>query len=874
MSKGQQPGGKPVEAKPPMGGRLMSGLSADSAGIQNYTRKEEFRRFQDREIRAEGYEWFAPNPLQNRPAQGQPPGSTTPVSVICTCKMGNGMIGIVAGNPTELWAYIGLETQLYYDVESGSTYYDVESNSTYYNEVWAGWQLIGSGFTSPARRWEFVQVSDWLVLNNGVDLPVTWQVFDQQVYPIYELREQQIACVGTIAMQDGCLCCMDITQINDDAFQSIMQPIAGAVNVSQNTSGVLSATASTLFPSITPSTLVGLTLFWAPNAWGNGYIRTIVNVDGSGNIYVGESQPVADSSGNAPYSTGWTPTFAAQPIASGPVTLENAAAYATVPNPSSPIAPTTAASVQRYAWRFFPSMANQPRRFGATVPVTFQAGSPWGQLLYPVRSIPELISKQIETSFITTGIGLASANLTADVVWCWQGITNVVLLNQKAQTTQVAFWPSNNSYTNATPLQPLMEAADASESFAGVFEDIEDDGGAIVKAITLLSQLVIFKDTPVIFLATYQGATAQPFTFQKVPINQKAARLRYRNTLIAGGGGFYGSHVIYAGEHAFYKFDLFMQTPAEIPQLQPCQDLFFFNNSDFENSFAAENPLSRELYFVFPNQSGINNYALCLDYAYNTVRTTTVPLCAAGAVYNPTTGAYLFAMGLTDGTIKRYGLFDAPLFSSGTVTATLSSGGVVTASGSIFQPSHVGCTIVFNNPVRDANGFSPLNPSWTPTYAPGVMAAISAYNSPTSVNVFAAAGVTLTSGQTFTINPAIWHRDGAAYSSSLQTGADGMGFEHGHKTLNEYLLYLSSFSANSPLTVTFRGGTNPATVGDVQKGTIKCPNYHNLLKPTLIQFYLGARVDVNGLNNPLEIVGQLFNVQPITSHSFGKGARQ
>jgi hypothetical protein len=934
----------PVEVKP---GKLMTGLSAESAGVANYTLKQDFRRVLERDIRAEGYEWYRPNPIYDKLTQSLPAGSTSPISLISECGLGNGRIALIAGNQTTLWRYIGLEQPNYFDTEGGSSYFDTEGGSSYFDDGMAGWEVIGSGFSTAGRRWEAVQCGDYLVLNNGADLPMTYSLQESFVKPIYELREQQIASVGTIAVQDGILCCMDITQINDAAFLSIMSPVPAAVNATQDATGKVSPAAATLFPGIAPASLVGLTLFWA-----GGQTTHIDSIDGGGFIRTNASSPVADSSGLPPFtvataapynlvpygavanqgvdiyvgvgyyalsglipgntykyvmgertgqdygignppnyllpgsetivnnvpaggasgtfvavtdtvfligsstnpttiqiiatvSASWTPTFSAQVIASSALAVENVAAYALFNDPNS---------TQRHGTRFFPSMPSQPRRFGATVPVSIEYGSSIATLLFPVRSIPELVQANYkggaETDFIITGIGAGGTNLNANVIATTPDITKMVLLDQLALTQQ-PFGGTENLQDQLQSSLAIIEEGDSAKSFAGVFEDLNDDDGIIIKALTLQGQLVIYKETPFIFLASYTGDLTTPFQFQKVPIQAEGAALYHRNTLIAGGGGYFGSYHIYASKNAFYKFTLFTGTPVEEPTLQACQSVFFENASDNENTFAVENPLTREIFFVFPDVNSVDtaNRALCLDYAYNTARTTTAPITAAAKARHPVTRDYWFVMGLADGSLKRYGLYCGDSQSGGAITGTLAAG-VVNLSAAFFTPAHVGMTLCFSG---------------------GINVAIAEYVSPRQVTAYAGNALAVPAGQTFIIKPAIWHRDGAAYNSVVQTGLDAFGFTHGEKQLNEYVLTLSSMSPNTPVNVAFVSGQNPAEGKVSQSGIIKSPNTQNLLKPTVLAYYIGVNVTVSGsLNNPLEISGHLFNIIPVSSHSFGR----
>lgn len=915
---------KPVEIKP---GKLMSGLSADTAGIANYTVKRDFRRILERDVRAEGYEWFRPNAAFDKIIQSIPlaqannivvvtdssggilsgtytldpstgiyfsqgnsysisppnnppftvsPGlwviaagrnthaqsiqatsptlisnawtplqgtsfttvygvgqNTTPISLISETQLGNGRIAIVAGTPTTLWRYVGLEDPDYYDSESSLDYFDTEGGQTYFADGPEGWMQIGSGFSPNGNRWEAVGVNGYLVLNNGVDLPMTYNLQESVVKPIYELREQGIACVGTIAAQDGILCCMDISQIDDTALLELMSPVAAAVNAAQDSTGTIMPAAATLFPSVPLNGLIGLTIFWS-----DGGTSLVSSVDTAGLLHTDASQPINDPAGNPPFTTGWTPSYAAPVKAAQAASLENPAAYALY---------NDADNIQRIAYRFFPSMPSQPRRFGSQIPVSMQAGSRIAKLLFPVRSIPELVASGVQSSFVITGVALGSGNLTANIVATTPGITQSVLLDATCMNEQ-DFGTTADFGNPLLNSAAMIEAADAAASFAGVFEDLEDDGGGIIKALTLQGQLVIYKETPVIFLAAYTGDLSTPFQFQRIPIQAEAAALRYRNTLIAGGGGFYGSYHFYAGKNAFFKFDMFTQTPVEIPVLQACSNIFFENASDIENAFCCENPLTREIYIVFPNNVNSSpDYAICYDVAYQSARTTSAPLTAAGKCRHPVTRDYWFVMGMSDGSLQRYGLFSGPKQTSGTVTGSLAAGAITSSSG-FFTAAHVGMSVVFSD---------------------GTCVAVAEYLSPTNVTVYGDVSLSV-SGLPFTVNPAIWHRDGASYPSEIRSGMDAFGLTHGEKMLNEYVLFLSSKSPNTPVAVTFLGGVNPAEGQIVRSTTIASPDFQNLVKPTVLSYYLGVDIIASGMNDPIEITGQLFNVLPVTSHSFGR----
>lgn len=216
---------KPIVLKPSNGGRLMSNPSAAGVGLSNYTTKRDWRRLLDREIRAEGHVKFAPNPNKSEISQSLPTGVAGAIIVIAETTLPNGRIATVVGTRTNLWVYYGLYNGIYVDGDANGLYVV----SDYFEDNPGVWEEIGSGFSTNGNRWEAEQVGEYLVLNNGVDLPMTYRAGDSSVTPIWELREQGVASVGTIAEINGILCCFDIRAIPTGNLETIAGAKSGAV---------------------------------------------------------------------------------------------------------------------------------------------------------------------------------------------------------------------------------------------------------------------------------------------------------------------------------------------------------------------------------------------------------------------------------------------------------------------------------------------------------------------------------------------------------------------------------------------------------------------------------------------------------------------
>ena len=108
-------------------------------------------------------------------------------------------------------------------VEAVIDRYDaLESLEPYWNELEgiSGWKLIASNQhhlddgTAGVRRWECVEVDGHAILNNGYDLPLIYRSDWDSAKPLYGLRENRVASVGTIQSYGGRLVCADIVEID------------------------------------------------------------------------------------------------------------------------------------------------------------------------------------------------------------------------------------------------------------------------------------------------------------------------------------------------------------------------------------------------------------------------------------------------------------------------------------------------------------------------------------------------------------------------------------------------------------------------------------------------------------------------------------
>ena len=207
-----------VSVSPSKGGALMSRVSSSEAGLPNYKIKRDWRRDSDFEARREGFDYFGELGSLTVGAQPWPAGtsSTDEITLIHMARSATGKTKIIAGTKTSLYVFNALEFEYVDDpTPSNNPYFDDIDVPGGTEPFFASleWDEIGSGFSTEGRRWEAVNVSGYAVFNNGTDLPVYWQIGDEQVTPMTELRDLGVAHVGTIAAFNNILMVADIREI-------------------------------------------------------------------------------------------------------------------------------------------------------------------------------------------------------------------------------------------------------------------------------------------------------------------------------------------------------------------------------------------------------------------------------------------------------------------------------------------------------------------------------------------------------------------------------------------------------------------------------------------------------------------------------------
>lgn len=233
---------KNITIHPAQGGQLIGSASDDVPITQesnylsssaNYTKKVNFRRETDGELRREGWEEFNPKSTSEKAVWGNPISfleteSKYPVRLIHQFPGEDGTPVLVAIAGPHLWKMKA--TNEAYSTESQNVNTDY-AEATYLENKGEDflWEKIyefknhmdvqeadGTNLNPTeggAYRWEVAEVKNHLIINNGIDLPVVYKAGWDAAEPLYGLRENGVISVGTISSYQDRLFCSDLTVI-------------------------------------------------------------------------------------------------------------------------------------------------------------------------------------------------------------------------------------------------------------------------------------------------------------------------------------------------------------------------------------------------------------------------------------------------------------------------------------------------------------------------------------------------------------------------------------------------------------------------------------------------------------------------------------
>lgn len=600
---------QPVIAQPSSGGDLVTLLSGENVGGSNYVVKRDWRRILDAEVRREGHVQFAPDPDVDPDDQFLIPNGLE-INLVHHSRKPNGQAAVIIGTSTTLYRY--------YSLEDGGVYTSDVYEADVFSDSSGVWLAIGDNFSESGNRWEAKDVAGKTVFNNGVDLPVIYDLAWLQVKPVYELRDQGIAFAGTIEEYDGMLVLGDLAELKNDTITSDVMNGRNVTGVSQT--GTTVTGSSDTFDS----TDIGKTILFS-----TGESALILASPTTATVTVDKTQTVASTSARV------------------------AILYGTV---------SSVDQYDRTQYRLLVSNIGDPEDFGdGSLTTDVVATQPY------VGLVNRTFAFEAGDVIIIPGADTAGAALEATVLSV-NGTHDTLTIDTPIVTA-----------VSGVLVQKKSRLASTSAAF-----DLQDDGSAIIRIQELQGRLIVLKESS-IFVGAITGLPDPPLQFQKVYGGAHCIAWKWMLARVNG------EHLIYATGTDFYTFSLSSLTPRVHDKLQLCKNLFFNVATDlslFNNFWAADNVITREIWFMFPKDGGdeVSDQAICYDYVYNTCSTLAHAYTAGASVKKPVSGAQIgvgedwFVLGDQAGRIYTYGLTN---LTSGVWTRDLSLYDSILRSGLI-----------------------------------------------------------------------------------------------------------------------------------------------------------------------------------------------
>lgn len=663
----------PVTARPADGGQLITRAASADVGPLNYSRKLNLRRDLSDEIVREGWDYFIPLPDESDALlQPFPAGTNDRVNLIHVTRRPNGQAAVIVGTPTTLYRFNN-DFSGYVDTGYVDAGYFIDRTR---------WEVIGSGFSENGRRWEAVDVDGETVFNNASDIPVSFRVEWTKVKPLYDLREQGVVCVGTIAEFNGMLVGGDITELSSDDIDEVLNlKRSGSITVAQGgfkSSGTITATSNGVTVTSTGDIFAagdvnriiqfsnGLKLrilqYFGPNSVEaeahssinlgmrfritdelSDAVRPAFKLVASDAFFTadmvgkdigwstGESRRIIEfiSSTQVTVDLDW-------PIASGEVFMENPLAYVGKDDLSEH-------TMDRRQYRVIWGEVGKASKFAPAISVVATEGTRILTTERTMRSIEQYEEVAVNKAGVEGGVlAITSSDQSITILSIGPGYIELSYAAQAASDSAAIVRKSSINSTAA-------------------FSDLQDDGGTILKIKALQNRVVVYKDTN-FFVGRYTGDPATSAIFFERVVIPHGRGLYYRNTLVEVGGLVH----YYAGKTEFYSFDLTSRSPQPVGSADMVSNLFydFAKLDDTDLIYAVDNQLTQEIWTICP--ANTESPILVFDYRYKTFSTVdwapTAAASVAEAVFDVREELGLwFLMGTQNGTVLQYGRSTQPV---------------------------------------------------------------------------------------------------------------------------------------------------------------------------------------------------------------------
>jgi len=642
---------KNITIHPAQGGKLVASASDDiplsSSGnvftsSANYTQKINFRRETDGELRREGWELFAPTGADDAlksdyPIRGikQFTGSDgTPIllaiagDTLYRLSSGDRRFSIIGSqdelNPNPVAEYatvdgldspdetqITLDGQLYGligDAERDVDWFDNDADDFTWSAIYTFKNHMDAKeadgtyrdpFEGGAYRWEFVEVRNHVIINNGVDLPVVYKSEWDYAVPLYGLRENGVISVGTISNYQDRLFCGDLTVIDlgyDDWFKYAVDPYG-------STYPELGKDDDTL--------------------WVNGDVKSIsINRYQYRVMYSAEGDPklfntgIIDSTTNAFIAEGGG--------LPGKITIENGE-YLFTPDYSRWAVGIDGSMLQEYLGGGFASeehvglFITAPQAGEKLVDESYASGDIAGAIQTLVRNFPERALPFVTTGGPTVNIdgnsyasyGFAPAEIidqlisnisTLSGIFFIKGATDsdpYKLVNKDGNSIKLLA-PTGFEYDDVDGNGNTIEYTAVLRPYAeqikkpAAVQEFVQDGSRILKMKPLADKLVVYRDSGFYFI-TQSNSNINPFAID--PRYQGGRIPDFRHTIIDLGG----NQHMFMGNSGVYVINRSSTEPKPIEVFELGPQFWNIVPPEFaEFVYAVDNPVTREIFINCP----------------------------------------------------------------------------------------------------------------------------------------------------------------------------------------------------------------------------------------------------------------------------------
>lgn len=575
-------------------------------GAADYVQKTNWRREQDSEIRREGWIRYAPiAAIANQHV----------FDAALTCIK---LVELVRGDGTK--AIIGFSRSLV----------------RLFSNTLGTWSTIGSGYSSSGKRWQTVMINGTLVANNGVDLPIYYNVGDAAVTPMYELREVGIAAVGFIKETNGFLMVADITEIRAaqlDHWMNGYSSYASGGNIAKaaNFTALVGETTQTYQVTTGAGNVVATLPAVAVAGYAVALFYRIEKMDaGAGVITTSpaiEDYAVTLDSINDVALVWWD-------IVRGKwaaVTFPSGTVPATAPYgiPSAAIDIT-----ERLPWAIVNSEFGEPTMWAPVFSVYMAAAS--ATIVLPFASSVFVAGR--------TRVAVINGGPLNGTLGGQEDTPNGVMVLTVSGATLTLQESTDVDITYPRVVQ-ILRWTDVS-SLVGRYL-LPGDNSAITSLATLRDWLVIFRETG-IYLGRYTNDPGAPFAFTP----------KYTGTNVPqwpdAVANVNGNYLLYParGNHVF-QFDG-VTWPEVHHVTDNASDLFFVGYDQTDEVFAVDNAITKEIWFCYPDATIAFDY----DTAGGTVSKITQLFDAAAIVHKTATtdiwmimaiGRFIYTYGLAYG---------------------------------------------------------------------------------------------------------------------------------------------------------------------------------------------------------------------------------